>query len=1560
MNNKVITAIAVLALGVVLLWPAGSSKKVETLYKEGEALYTKQDYEGAIGKYEAALDEATKPMVKTEVIDKDFYTLAKFKIAVCYSKMAEDTGDLNHYDTATEIIEEIFPNAVVPRHMEGLTYLWANVLYKQEQYELAEPKFMELVENFPNSQFVENAWYATGQLNYKLQKYDESRQAFKEVLDGFPNSNFKDDAQHLIAQSFLDEENYEQAYQEFDKLATEEFKNYADLQAEAMYKAAYCVSQLNRFEDAIGRYTNFITKFPNSKYVTAAYFDSGAIYARQKDYDNARVNYELAIQNTDDKDVQAEIQTAIGRTYFDEGDYANAITAYQTLLDTYPESIFISEAKLGVADSHFRLESWSEASAAYQRILDEHAQESELIPYVTYQMGETHYKLATKQRETDEEDQATQNLEIALSWYQKAVDQFPTDPVAPHALYGAIWALNDLGRKEELEKVAREFIDKNKEDPELDILAAEVQLKFADMQFHDFEQYLKAAAEYANLWSFMDLPKFHLMKLVGKFQEGRAYYEAAKPAADDTEGAFDEELLQKSVSAYKAAVEKFKDDAFLTGIEEGRYDDFPERIGQVEGCQLNQALAHEKMEQWGEARALYIAIREDSDNYERAQLLVAQSYINEGDSSAAIEHYAKIMDSLNVDNQSLAAIKLADLLRAEERFGEAAVEYEKVVVSNPTGEYADDAQYLIGLCYYKAASKDPSLMDKSIAAFNKVIADYTDSPNLVEAYYGLVLAYRDLAQGGDDTQWANVLAYADEAYQKLGSSADNRILKALSHIDLVKASAIEKQGIESEEQRDQLIASLRRIADNQGAPVDSRSRAQLKIGHLAYGAGDYDTAIVEYQRLQQDHPTADPEVMINGLYQLAVCYYQRGSNESDLQAKQLAFQNASSTSQQVLDQDVSPENNISAAYTMGLSKQGLGDSIGAIAAYNTAASYESQTDDATRLDLIFQSHSRLAELYSNTGKSAEAVGEYQYIIDYTDDSDLKGSSYFAMAYALDASLKQYDDALLAYQNAIQNTGNRIVQAQSYYRIGLIYDDRLNDDENSLNTYQKLVADYGDEDDGNIQSMVADAQLRKSDLLKKLGRLDEAIAEAVQALDVAKNNPSTPAAQRVSAQYNIGGLLFDKARTLYSEEVGTDLAPYIQAMRDSSQSFAAVETIAGDLAKLDSSLIPYVQNALFQSGQVSYSLGSASKNKSDLTNTIDPLSKFVAYADKGVFPASPELSEAIQTSLVYTSTAQFELGRVQLGEDEGISDAVQEYFAQSAQTFQDLAKRFSSAKDAPTWQFQAGDAFYASNQYLKAIDEYKKVYQNYPRSETAPEAVYAISTCYSYLAEVAKADEDEAGSQKWLNELFDTNQVLADNYPASPYAANAFVNLGNKFYNQGSAEPDIESSERMRLYTAAIERYTQAMEVPGISQDTKNDAGMYLRETQTALAFYEYQSAESVLNTARTAEIASGELADKANLAIAAYQSIIDKYPGTKYADLSHLQIADSHLLIADANQGAEAKTQYEKAINAYDDLWTRYQATPPSDAQVSQAVKRAQQQIGIISGYLAEQKKRGQ
>ena len=48
---------------------------------------------------------------------------------------------------------------------------------------------------------------------------------------------------------------------------------------------------------------------------------------------------------------------------------------------------------------------------------------------------------------------------------------------------------------------------------------------------------------------------------------------------------------------------------------------------------------HEKQDEWLIARELYGNIGENSDNYERAQLLIAQSYIEEGNLTEAIDFY---------------------------------------------------------------------------------------------------------------------------------------------------------------------------------------------------------------------------------------------------------------------------------------------------------------------------------------------------------------------------------------------------------------------------------------------------------------------------------------------------------------------------------------------------------------------------------------------------------------------------------------------------------------------------------------------------------------------------------------------------------------------------------------------------------------------------------------------------------------------------------------------------------------------------------------------------------
>ena len=1558
MNPRILAVIGGLALIVALISPfmMGSSKKVEELYYAAKELSDQADYEGAIAKYTEALEESKKRGVKTEVIDKDFTTLAHFQIAVNYSRWAETSGDVNHYETALQHIEQVAPNATIPKHQEGLTYLWGHILYRTEQYEVAEAKFNQLIENFPNSLQVENAYYAIGQLNYKLGNFEPSRTAFSNILTNFPNSEFKDDAQLLIAQSFLDENLYEQAYPEFDKFETEEFKNYPELQAESMYKAAFCLNQLDRHDEAISRYTNFITQFPDHNLVTAAYFDQGVIYAKQKDYDNARVNYELAMQNTADRGLQAEIQSAIGQTYFDQDDYENAVVEYTKLLEEYPESDFIGDARLGIADSQFKLERWIEAVESYQLVIEyeqgggegENA-ELNYTPYCSFQVAEAYFQLGTNQDQAGQDEEANSTFTLALEWYQRTVDNHSDNPVAPHALYGAIWTLNELDRKEELERVARDFIDKNKNDNEYDIMAAEVQLRFADMKRTEFNQYLEAAEEYAKIWEYRPLPKFHVVKLMGKFFEGRSYYEAAKPEGyqdGDPSTNFNTEYLQKSVAAYQDAIKMFSDDAFLPGIAEGRYQDFTERISQVEACYMNEALSHEMLGAWDTARQRYAAIPDTSEYYQRALLLTADSYVKQGDKVQAITYYNGILSELtDANNLSLAKIKLADLLRAESRFEEAAEQYQAVVDDDPDGEYADDALYLVGLCYYNASEKNPDLVALSENAFNKVIAEHGEDANAIDAYYGLVLLYRDAAQKqGDTSKWSLVMQTAEAASQAFADSTDEQTLQTLGRIELIKATAIENTNADD---IDGLIASLKQIVDNAGAPEEARIRSQLKIGHTYYRTERYDEALTAYKMFVESFP--DSDIAPGAQYQVAVCYYQmalKAGEAGDAESAQLAYTNSIGASVKVAEMTKNADNLISAGYTLGLAKLGLKDNKGAIEAFKQVTALEGQTEDEARKNLISQAHSRLAELHSSVGNYQDAVKEYQYIIANTDDPDLKGRSYFAMAYAQDEHLKMYDDALQNYQQAVDLADN-VVKAQSYYRMGLIYQEKVNKLDKALEVFQTLIANHNTEQNTGVASMVADASLRRSELYVKLGRLDEAIAEAVSSVEALKASASASVSQKAAAQYNLGYLYSDKARSLLppDQAQGFDAKPYIDMSGQAAAAFYEVSKLAAPVEKADKkTVIPYVQMSLFQAGQIYYSVGIGFKRRPELLLSIDPISDYIKHADAGVFPTSNDLASNVQTASTYLASANFDLGRMQVGIDEEMSPQAVAYFDKSAQLFKGLVERYPNAEDAALWQYQAGEAFYTTEQFVKAIAEYDKVRRVKKTHEKAAESLYAIATCYQYLSESAKEAGNAVEEKSYLDKLFATNETLVKEYPNSKFAGEAFINIGNKHYN-AALDPNLDAEEQIRLFREAIKNYERALSSPGISDESKNSAQTYLNETAGILAHNEYKFADTSLSDAQR----SGKKTDIEE-AIKLFKTITKDYSMTKYGDLSYGKLGEAYTILA-----GNEENYFADALYYFQILPKKYATKPPIDSQVEDVINYCIQKASEIKSYMRSQ-----
>ena len=487
---------------------------------------------------------------------------SRFQIEWDLVEIWETSYKERNYDNAQLALQKLFDN-----FQEGSAIVWVeHKLYlmgaenrKQQNYEHALRTFQELVNNFPESSYAARARYYIGEANYHLQNYEDSRKTLNEFLME-PIYFLKGEARRLIAQSYLNQKvkDYNQAYLNFDKLTTEEFRDDNDLRAEAMYKAAYCLKALKVDDDALGRYTEFMTRFPDSEYITDAYFDLGVFYAYDKhDYELARFNYNRALKSeVSSKHSKAKIQSEIGHTYYNQGDLEKANAAYNLLLQKYPESQEASSARIWIAHIYRREKKTDEAIEAYKSIIEDYAEgESVNINFTMDEIDEglslSVNLIAASYSEIGEAFFVKENFEKAFESYARIVQEpadgkedFRKDPYAPFALHKALVVLHKLGRNDQLETFGTTYINALRENEP--ILSAEAQLKLSDVLREESEQYDRAAAEYAKLENYppKPYPRLNLIKLRAKYYEGLCYEKGTRP--------------DKSVKAYQEAVRLFE------------------------------------------------------------------------------------------------------------------------------------------------------------------------------------------------------------------------------------------------------------------------------------------------------------------------------------------------------------------------------------------------------------------------------------------------------------------------------------------------------------------------------------------------------------------------------------------------------------------------------------------------------------------------------------------------------------------------------------------------------------------------------------------------------------------------------------------------------------------------------------------------------------------------------------------------------------------------------------------------------------------------------------------
>lgn len=178
----------------------------------------------------------------------------------------------------------------------------------------------------------------------------------------------------------------------------------------------------------------------------------------------------------------------------------------------------------------------------------------------------------------------------------------------------------------------------------------------------------------------------------------------------------------------------------------------------------------------------------------------------------AIEAYQKVKDRYPFSPYALTAeMKIADALYMQENFQEAIVAYQEFERMHPRNEAVPYALYMQGMSNYRlmlSKDRDQAPSGEALRNFQRLVADYPDSPLVVQAKSRITECQERLA--------AHEL-YVARWYRRTGHSRS-----ALSRLDYVLANY---PGTQSAARAQKLLPEVRREA----AEAEARGERPVEL-----------------------------------------------------------------------------------------------------------------------------------------------------------------------------------------------------------------------------------------------------------------------------------------------------------------------------------------------------------------------------------------------------------------------------------------------------------------------------------------------------------------------------------------------------------------------------------------------------------------------------------------------------------------------------------------------------------------------------------------------------------
>ena len=328
--------------------PQNSEKKLDAMFQLADGNYSQGKDEQAIKYYKEILSK------KTEQADRASFYLAK---SYGYNKQA-----LLKIST----LEELIADYPLSKFVQNASYELAMSYKAQSEFVKSFEGFERYVLNYPKSPKVINCRIEMADIYYKQWKYQLAESAYRSILLEFGN---KKDICAVAAKGLMDvyvamksPERAEEVANEYDcaGLSTDEKEN-------LYFNPALQSYVDSNYVEAIPKFNQYLSKFPNGKFSQDAHFYAGNACLRLKDTLAALPHYEAYLAGPTASYFEP-VAYKIATYYYEKKNYESALINYIKLEQYAAKPNNINAAKIGLMRCYFLLKNYKEANTYAQQV----------------------------------------------------------------------------------------------------------------------------------------------------------------------------------------------------------------------------------------------------------------------------------------------------------------------------------------------------------------------------------------------------------------------------------------------------------------------------------------------------------------------------------------------------------------------------------------------------------------------------------------------------------------------------------------------------------------------------------------------------------------------------------------------------------------------------------------------------------------------------------------------------------------------------------------------------------------------------------------------------------------------------------------------------------------------------------------------------------------------------------------------------------------------------------------------------------------------------------------